>query len=105
MKKELSSDQSNDENHNNVDELIQVKKVQHGVELTFSNEIPQEVVEQQVASCQAETCDCCTPVFREQVDHFSHAITEQGLKVTIAGDITAEQVKENVLSCAPKLKP
>lgn len=87
-----------------IDELIQVNKTQDGVELQFSSDIPAEVIKEQVASCQAETCDCCTPVFREKVESFSHETTEQGTKVTIRGDITAQQVQENVLSCAPKLQ-
>jgi len=88
---------------NNIDELIQVNKINNGVELRFSNDIPSEVVKDQVSSCQAATCTCCTPTFREKVESFSSETTEQGIRVIIQGAITEEQVKENVLSCAPKL--
>lgn len=88
----------------NIDELVRVSQTENGVELEFSKDIPNDVVEKQVSSCQAETCTCCTPTFREKVEGFSSETTEEGTKVTISGAITEEQVKENVLSCAPKLK-
>ncbi len=87
----------------NIDKMVQVSQKDDGVELQFSNSIPNEAVQEQVSSCQAETCTCCTPVFREKVESFTSTTTENGIKVKITGDITAEQVEENVLSCAPKL--
>lgn len=86
-----------------IDDLVSVHKVDKGVELKFSNNIPIEMVEAQVSSCEAATCTCCTPAFREKVESFSSEKTSDGIKVIIKGDITAEQVKENVLGCAPKL--
>ena len=91
-------------NRDDVDELVRVSKTEDGVELKFSNDIPNEVVAEQVSSCQAATCTCCTPAFRENVESFSSETTEEGTRVTISGTITEEQVKENVLSCAPGLK-
>lgn len=87
-----------------IDKLVDVKQKENGVELTFSKDIPNEVINEQVSSCQAATCTCCTPAFRENVVGFSSETTEAGVKVTIKGNVIAEQVKENVLSCAPKLK-
>ena len=63
-----------------------------------------EIIEEQVSSCQAATCTCCTPVFREKVEEFTSTTSEDGVKVTIKGDITEEQVKKNILGCAPKLE-
>ena len=90
-------------NNNEIDDMVNVSQKSDGVELKFSKDIPNEVVQEQVASCQAETCSCCTPVFREKVESFTSTSTEEGIKVKITGNITAEQVEENVLSCAPKL--
>ncbi|GBE07824.1 hypothetical protein BMS3Bbin11_00614 [bacterium BMS3Bbin11] len=72
--------------------------------LSLFKNTPDEVIREQVSSCQAATCSCCTPAFRENVERFSSEITNQGTKVTIRGIITEEQVKKNVLSCAPKLE-
>lgn len=82
--------------------MVNVSQKADGVELQFSKDIPNEIVQEQVSSCQAETCSCCTPVFREKVESITSTATENGIKVKITGDITAEQVLENVLSCAPK---
>ena len=86
-----------------INELVTVKQSENGVELKFSKNIPDKLIEEQVTSCQASTCTCCTPTFREKVESFTSEKTKSGVKVTIKGDITSEQVKENVLSCAPKL--
>ena len=86
-----------------INKLVTVEQAGNGVELRFSKDVPDEVIEEQVSSCQASTCTCCTPAFREKVESFSSEKTASGVKVTIKGDITSEQVKENVLSCAPKL--
>ena len=88
----------------NNEELVEIKQKENGVELTFSKDIPDEVIKEQVSSCEAETCTCCTPDFRENVEGFSREVTETGVKVMILGSITEAQVKENVLSCAPKLE-
>ena len=87
-----------------IDNLVSVYEIDKGVELKFSKDIPIEMVESQVSSCQATTCTCCTPVFREKVESFSSKKTSDGITVIIKGNITAEQVRENVLSCVPKLK-
>jgi diphthamide synthase (EF-2-diphthine--ammonia ligase) len=86
-----------------ADELVQVIQQEDGVELIFSNNIPKEVLKAQVESCKAETCTCCTPVFRKNVKSFIAKESEDGMKVMIKGDITADEVKRNVLNCAPKL--
>ena len=73
------------------------------VEITFSDQIPRGLIEKQVQECQSGTCKCCTPAFRKQVKSFE-VIPGEELKVRVTGDISKEQVLENVLSCAPKLK-
>ncbi len=87
----------------NIDEMVVVSQKNDGVELQFSKDIPENAVEEQVSSCVASTCSCCTPLFREKVESFSTSKTDAGIKVKITGDITAEQVEENVLGCAPGL--
>jgi len=67
-------------------------------------DIPREVVEAQVPACQAHTCDCCSPEFRKQVEAFEIAGSESGTSVRIIGTISAEHVRKNLFSCAPKLK-
>ena len=86
-----------------INKLVTVEQADNGVELRFSKDIPDKLIKEQVSSCQASTCTCCTPTFREKVESFTSENTKSGVKVTIKGDITSEQVKENVLSCAPKL--
>ena len=88
----------------NIDDMINVVQKDNAVEIEFSKDLPEEMIEEQVSSCQASTCTCCTPVFREKVEDFSTTTTEEGIKVIIKGDITKEQVQENVLGCAPKLQ-
>ena len=73
------------------------------VEITFSDQIPRDIIEKQVQECQGGTCECCTPAFREKVESFE-VMPDQELKVLVTGDITRDQVMENVLSCAPKLQ-
>lgn len=73
------------------------------VRIDFDTDIPQEVIEAQVTACQAHICDCCTPEFREQVEAFEIAGSESGTSVRITGTISAEHVRENLFSCAPKL--
>lgn len=73
------------------------------VEITFSELIPRDIIEKQVQECQGGTCECCTPAFREKVESFEVA-PDQELKVRVTGDISKDQVMENVLSCAPKLR-
>jgi len=89
---------------NNSEEMVKVSQKDGGVEISFSSDIPQDAVKAQVSSCQAETCTCCTPVFRENVESFTSMESADGMKVMIKGDITEDQVKENVLGCAPKLR-
>lgn len=72
------------------------------VEITFSDEIPRELIENQVKECQNGTCACCTTAFRENVESFE-IIPDKELKVRVKGSITKEQIMENILSCAPKL--
>ena len=71
------------------------------VEILFSDQIPRELIEKQVQECQSGACECCTPDFREKVESFE-VVPDQELKVRVTGDISEEQVLENVLSCAPK---
>ncbi len=73
------------------------------VEITFSGQIPRDIIEKQVQECQAGTCECCTPAFRKKVESFE-VVPDQELKVRVTGDISKDQVMENVLSCAPKLR-
>lgn len=40
------------------------------IEITFSDDIPKELIEKQVEECQSGTCGCCTPVFRSNVKSF-----------------------------------
>ncbi|NOX15842.1 MAG: hypothetical protein GXP61_07450 [Epsilonproteobacteria bacterium] len=72
------------------------------VEITFSDSIPRELIENQVQECQNGTCKCCTPTFRENIESFE-IVPDEKLKVRVKGEITKEQIMENVLSCAPKL--
>ena len=73
------------------------------VEITFSDQIPRDIIEKQVQECQGGTCECCTPAFRKKVESFE-VVPDQKLKVRVTGDISKDQVMENVLSCAPNLK-
>ena len=73
------------------------------VEITFSDQIPRDIIEKQVQECQGGTCECCTPAFREKVESFE-VVPDQELKVRVTGDISKDQVMENILSCAPKLQ-
>ncbi|BEP29826.1 hypothetical protein [Helicovermis profundi] len=73
------------------------------VEIEFSESMPKDAIEKQVNQCIAETCDCCTPEFREKVVNFD--VSELSFnKVKVYGTISEDEVKGNVLSCAPKLK-
>ena len=36
----------------------------------FDENVPKNVVKEQIKSCEAGSCTCCTPEFREQVDSF-----------------------------------
>ena len=83
---------------------IQIKQKASQVEITFPRSISQEKVSEQVESCIDETCSCCTPTFREKVEGFEKQTDAEGTKVVIKGTITAEEVQENVLSCASKLE-
>ncbi len=78
-----------------------VKKGDGCVEITFSDEIPRKLIEDQVKECQNGTCACCTTAFREKVEFFE-IIPDKKLKVRVKGDISKEQIMENILSCAPK---
>ena len=73
------------------------------VEITFSDQIPRDIIEKQVEECQSGTCECCTPDFRKKVESFE-VVPDQELKVRVTGDISKAQVLENILSCAPKLQ-
>ena len=84
-------------------QIATVKQQNGFVEITFAPEVPQEIVEMQVDSCRDETCECCTPAFREKVDDFS-LVLDTSAKVQIYGTISAEEVQQNMISCAPKLK-
>ena len=72
--------------------------------IEFNEEVPNDVVKEQIESCEQETCDCCTPEFRDEVDAFKIIENENQVNVEIIGTISAEHVKENLVSCAPKLK-
>ncbi len=85
------------------DQIATVAQKNGFVEITFAQEVPQEIVEMQVDSCRDETCTCCTPAFREKVDDFS-LVLEDNAKVQIHGTISADEVRQNMISCAPKLQ-
>ncbi len=73
------------------------------VEIKFSKDMPKEAIEKQVGECQAATCDCCTTEFREKVTKFDTSELSSN-KIKVYGTISEDEVKSNVLSCAPKLK-
>jgi|LGOV01.1.fsa_nt_gb hypothetical protein len=73
------------------------------VEISFSETMSKEAIEKQVGECQAATCECCTPAFREKVTEFDASELKDN-RIKIFGSISEEEVKNNVLSCAPKLK-
>ena len=73
------------------------------VRINFNAGMPEDKIRQQVIACETETCDCCTPEFREQVDGFEVLKEGGNVFVHIKGSISAEHVKENMLFCAPKL--
>ena len=73
------------------------------VEIVFSEQIPRNLIEKQVQECRGGTCECCTPAFREKVESFE-VVPDQELKVRVTGDISKDQVMENVLGCLPKFK-
>jgi hypothetical protein len=74
------------------------------VRIDFDADIPRGIIEAQVAACQAHTCDCCTPEFREQVEEFKITKINDGISVQIKGAISAEHIRENMFACAPKLR-
>jgi len=73
------------------------------VEIEFSENMPKEAIAKQVGECQAATCNCCTPAFREKVTKFDTSKLSIN-KIKVYGTISKDEVKNNVLSCAPKLK-
>ena len=73
------------------------------VEITFSEDMPKDVIKAQVAECQAATCECCTPEFREKVTTFDTSELNEN-KVKVFGTIAETEVEKNIISCAPKLK-
>lgn len=74
------------------------------VQIAFDHGIPAERIKKQVGECVAQTCDCCTPEFHQQVQGFEVNESVKGVRVCIRGKISADQVRENMLSCAPRLK-
>ena len=70
----------------------------------FDETIPKDAVKEQIESCEEGTCTCCTPEFREEVDRFNVIEKGKSVDVEIIGSISADHVKENLISCAPKLK-
>ena len=90
-------------NHNESDLPATVEQKDGYVEIIFSDQIPRDIIEKQVQECQSGTCECCTPAFRKQVESFE-VIPGEELKVRVTGDISKEQVMENILGCAPKLQ-
>ena len=92
---------------NNLSEQKMPAKViqkQGRVLIEFDKNTAKEVVKEQIESCEAGTCTCCTPEFREQVDSFKIIDKEKNVDVEIFGTISAEHVRENLIACAPKLK-
>lgn len=81
-----------------------VKQGDNNVIIEFSEEIPNDVVKKQVESCEANTCTCCTPEFKEKVNSFIVIEKNNSVDVKINGSISIEEVKENLISCTPKLK-
>ncbi|HFE32557.1 MAG TPA: hypothetical protein ENJ17_04525 [Gammaproteobacteria bacterium] len=73
------------------------------VRIDFDPAIPRHLIEAQVGECQAQTCECCTPEFREKVEGFEVDTTGAAVTVRIKGHLSPEQVHENVLACTPKL--
>lgn len=73
------------------------------IEITFSDQIPRGMIENQVRECQSGTCECCTPEFRSNLESFE-IVPDDQTKVRVTGKITKEQILTNILSCAPKLE-
>jgi hypothetical protein len=72
--------------------------------IEFNEKVPNDVVKEQIEACEQETCTCCTPEFRDEVESFKIIENDNQVNVEIIGTISAEHVKENLISCAPKLK-
>ena len=89
---------------NQVELPAKVKQGDNNVIIEFSEEIPNDVVKEQVESCEANTCTCCTPEFKEKVDSVEVIENNNSVDVKINGSISVDEVKENLISCAPKLK-
>ena len=47
------------------------------IEITFSDQIPRGMIENQVRECQSGTCECCTPEFRSNVESFEIVSDDQ----------------------------
>ncbi len=88
---------------NQANQIATVEQRDGFVEIIFAAEVPQAIVELQVDSCREETCECCTPAFREKVADFT-LISDVATKVQIHGTISKDEVMQNMVSCAPKLQ-
>lgn len=81
-----------------------VTQGENRVLIEFNEEVPNEVIKEQIESCENHTCSCCTPEFRDEVDEFKIIENENSIDVEVIGTISAQHVEENLISCAPKLK-
>lgn len=72
------------------------------VEIVFSSAISPTAVEAQVDACRDETCECCTPAFRDKVDEIA-MVPDDHSRVRIYGTISRDEVLQNMASCVPKL--
>jgi len=79
-----------------------IKQKEGYVEIEFDDSMPKEAIEAQVSECQAATCKCCTPEFREKVTDFDASDLKNN-KVKVYGTISKDEVEKNVFSCAPNL--
>jgi hypothetical protein len=87
----------------NKNKPASVKQKEGFVEITFSENMPKEAIKAQVEECQAATCECCTPEFREKVTEFDTSELNNN-KVKVYGTIAEDEVEKNIISCAPNLK-
>ena len=83
-------------------DLASISKKDGFFEIEFSKQMPKDVIENQVKQCQAAKCECCTPEFRDKVTDFDVSELKEG-KVKVYGEISEDEVKKNLMSCAPKL--
>jgi hypothetical protein len=87
----------------NKSNSAKVKQREGFVEITFPDNTPKDAIKAQVEKCQAATCDCCTPAFREKVTEFDTSDLHNN-KIKVYGTIAEEEVEKNIISCTMDLK-